>query len=84
MKCVHCGTTANLSEHHVHPVCHFGTRRTNRWTIPLCISCHRTIEIGILFLESRLGGVKYGQRFKLHSSEYENIVRQFSKKRHLE
>jgi len=81
--CQHCGETQRLTYHHVHPVVHFGTRRTNKWTVPLCVFCHRTIEIGILFLESRLGGVKYGQRFKLHVSEYEAVVRQFSKKKYL-
>jgi hypothetical protein len=81
--CQHCGEAneKKLTEHHVHPLCHFGSRRTNRWTVTYCQKCHREIETGILFLESRLGGVGYGTRFKLHSSEYENIVRQFSKKK---
>lgn len=80
--CQRCGDN-RVTQHHVHPLCHFGTRRTNQHTIPLCEKHHREIEIIILAVESRIGGVKYGQRFKLHASEYENIVRQFQKKKYL-
>jgi hypothetical protein len=79
--CQRCGTSEKLTSHHVHPLAHFGTKRTNRHTIHLCEKCHHTLETGILFLEARLGGVKYGTRFKLHVSEYENAVRIFVKKK---
>jgi hypothetical protein len=83
MKCQHCGSLTNITHHHVHPLAHFGSKRTNQYTVPFCEKCHQILEVGILFLEARLGGVKYGTRFKLHVTEYENIVRMFSKKIHL-
>lgn len=79
-QCQRCGTTDDITMHHVQPLKWFGSKRTNRWTVPYCEKHHKELEVGILFLESRLGGVKYGTRFKLHISEYENIVNQYSKK----
>lgn len=81
--CIHCGTDKNITQHHCHPLKWFGTRRTNRWTVPLCEKCHQTLEIGILFLESQLGGVKYGTRFKLPAYEYENIVKRFTRPKYV-
>lgn len=77
--CKKCGTSENITKHHIKPICHFGSRRRNRETICLCRKCHDIIETGILFLEARLGGVNFGTRYKLHASEYENIVRIYTK-----
>jgi hypothetical protein len=80
--CIHCGETENLTKHHIHPIKWFGSRRTNKWTMCLCEKCHHTIELGILFLESQIGNVKFGTRFKLPAKEYENIAKRFTRKKY--
>jgi hypothetical protein len=79
--CQRCGTSANITDHHILPLAHFGTKRTNRHTIPLCEKHHQILENGILFLEARLGGTKFGTRVKLKAQEYETIANLFIKKR---
>lgn len=81
--CLHCGSPEKLEEHHVLPRCHFG-RRNNRWTVTLCNRCHDNFETGLLFLESHIGNVGFGNRFKLHSSEYEKITKKFLKRKYVE
>lgn len=79
--CKKCRTSENITKHHVKPLCHFGSRRTNRETVYLCRHCHDTIETGILFLEARIGGVTFGTRYKLHESEYEYILKLYLNKK---
>ena len=80
--CIHCGSTEDLTEHHVHPLAHFGTPRTNKFTVTLCRKCHDILETGILFLEAYVGGTKYGTRKKLKAHHYEKLLETFTRKKH--
>jgi len=76
MKCSKCTTIERLTEHHQYPVCHFGHRRDGL-KIVLCRECHRRIEERILAVESFIGNVTYGTRYKLDRSDYDRITRLF-------
>lgn len=79
MKCNRCGRgsdEAELTLHHQNPVCHYG-RKTNQLKICLCVKCHAKIETYILSVESHLGNIPYGRRYKLTKSDYERIAKNF-------
>lgn len=76
MKCNKCDSTKNLTDHHVYPVCHFGRKRDGL-KIKLCCHCHRRIEDYILSIESHLGNVPFGRRYRLDKSDYERTIHNF-------
>ena len=76
MKCSKCGSKERLTDHHVYPVCHFAHKRDGL-KIKLCVYCHRRIEDYILAIESHLGNVRYGERYKLDKSDYERTIHNF-------
>ena len=78
MKCSKCGTSHQATQHHIYPVCHFGNKRTGL-KICLCQTHHREIETRILAVESTVGNVSYGTRFKLEPTYYERIARHYLK-----
>lgn len=80
--CQHCGATSGIEDHHINPKCHFG-RRNNGKTAPFCRRCHDRLEDLIMSVESFIGNVKFGNRFKLHPNDYEKIVFNFSKRKFL-
>lgn len=76
MKCSKCGTRDRLTQHHLYPVCHFGNRRGGI-KVCLCNYCHCKIEMIILSVESYVGDVKFGTRFRLERRDYDKITRHF-------
>lgn len=79
MKCSKCSTNECMTRHHQYPVCHFGGKREGL-KISLCHSCHCKIEMIIASVESYVGDVPFGTRFKLERSCYDRITRHFLKK----
>lgn len=76
MKCTKCETESCLTEHHCHPVIWYG-RKSNQLKVCLCRLCHDKLEANILAVESYVGNVKYGTRFKLERKSYEKILQNF-------
>ena len=73
-SCVKCGSNSNNSSHHIIPK--VWKVRTGRVT--LCKdSCHREIEKLYLTEEARVGKVKFGQRYRLPSIRYAEILTQY-------
>lgn len=78
--CKRCGTKDNLTHHHILPRA-FNHSRKNKRTICLCENDHRHLELIILQVESTVGRVKFGNRYKLTNSDYFQIVKNFVKNR---
>lgn len=75
-KCSKCETTYHLTSHHQYPCCHYG-EKIEGLKIRLCHSCHCKIEMIIASVESYVGDVQFGTRFKLERSCYDRITRHF-------
>lgn len=73
--CSKCGESRPIQRHHFYPQVHFGTGVRNPHTIGLCESCHIRIETIILSVESFVGDVKFGSRFRMDREHYERIHR---------
>lgn len=71
--CSKCGCTDCLTEHHIHPVTFYG-RKNNQLKVCLCRKHHDQLEQNILAVESFIGNVPFGRRFKLHKGSYEKIL----------
>jgi hypothetical protein len=80
-RCNHCGSTENITRHHVLPV-RWWNKRTNKWTVPFCNSCHENLETIISIVESITSGKPIGSKVKLKASEYETIVKAFTRKKY--
>ena len=78
MRCSKCQTRDRLEKHHVYPVCHFGGKRDGL-KICLCRFCHMKIEFILLSVESYVGDVQFGTRFKLTTQDYDKITRHYIK-----
>lgn len=76
MTCSRCGTSDRLTEHHIYPVCHFGHKHDGL-KVKLCVSCHRRFEDCLLGIESHIGNIPFGKRYKLDKSDYERALRNF-------
>lgn len=79
MKCSKCGTNDRLTNHHLYPVVHYGNKRCGI-KICLCNYCHCKIEMIILSVESYVGDVPFGTRYRLERSDYDKITRHYLKK----
>ena len=71
--CQKCGAEKKLTRHHVLPKVHFG-RKKNTDVVLLCPECHIKVENYILAVESFIFGVPFGERVKLQTQEYEEIL----------
>ena len=78
MKCSKCESTERLTRHHKYPVCHYQNKR-NGIQIVLCNSCHCKIEMIIASVESYVGDVPFGTRFKLDRGCYDRITKHYLK-----
>lgn len=76
MKCSRCYSTDKLTKHHQYPVVHFGHKKDGLM-LCLCQECHRKIENNILAVESHLGNLPFGVRYKLDRSDYDRITHNF-------
>lgn len=76
LKCSRCFATEKLTKHHQYPVVHFGMKKGGL-QLCLCRDCHRRIEDIILAVESHLGNLPFGTRYKLDKSDYDRIVHNF-------
>ena len=76
MKCSKCLTDSRITEHHIHPIVFYG-RKNNTLKVCLCRECHNRIEYNILSVESYIGNIGFGKRFKLEKKQYEKILRNF-------
>lgn len=66
--CLKCGTTHQITNHHVIPKVHlifFKIKRLTAPTVSLCCKCHRDIEKHILFSEALLNRTRIGERLPL-------------------
>ncbi len=70
--CSKCESTNKIEQHHFHPRCHF---KGSKATIDLCHDHHLKIETIILAVESFVGGVPFGTRYKLTTEQYNKIHR---------
>lgn len=77
-SCSKCNTTDRITQHHIYPVCHYGNKRCGL-KIYLCEHHHREIESRISVVESTLGNVSFGTRFKLDRELYDRITRHYLK-----
>jgi hypothetical protein len=78
MRCSKCEETDRLTGHHKYPVVHFGEKKEGLQII-LCVKCHRRIEDVYQAVESFIGNVPFGTRFRLDRSNYDRIVQNFLK-----
>lgn len=78
MHCSKCNTTDRITQHHIYPVCHFGNKRCGL-KVYLCQAHHREIENRIAVVESTVGNVPFGIRYKLEKDYYDRILRHYLK-----
>jgi len=72
--CKRCGSSENLSKHHIFPVCFFG-KQGNELLVPLCKNtCHTKVEAYILAVESFVGQKRFGTRHRLNKKQYLEIA----------
>lgn len=55
----------------------FLTEKKNGLKIIICRKCHDKLESNILAVESFVGNVAYGTRYKLYKESYEKILNKF-------
>lgn len=75
-RCSKCTGTERLSHHHWYPVVHYGERKGGI-QIVLCRKCHSRIEDLYMAVESFIGNVPFGTRFRLDRSNYDRILQNF-------
>ena len=78
-RCSKCEGETRLEEHHFYPKVHYGNGHRNPHTITLCHECHIKIETIILSVESFIGYLKFGQRYKMDKESYNRIHRNWLK-----
>ncbi len=67
--CFKCRSKENLTEHHVIPKTH-KKDGGDIDKIILCRKCHDKMEAYILAIESFIGGISFGKRFRLPFRDY--------------
>ncbi len=69
LKC-NCRDENKLTWHHVIPKVHLKDENCKVDLVTLCRECHDKMEFYILSVESFIGKVSFGKRFKLRSTGY--------------
>jgi HNH endonuclease len=70
--CLKCGCRdkKKLTWHHVIPKVHLKSENAKADLVTFCRDCHDKMEYYILSVESFIGKVSFGERFKLRSTGY--------------